>query len=161
MSALGLPEAQETSEPRVGVLRVLTGLLVVAVAVSAVWIVIAWGISTFGRSGLSLEEVEAYSLVDLPDDARVLTATLESDASHSTFYAEVELPVGGPAPLEGSAYLPLVGAAPAWAAALPDRLDGVVLYAAEISGADNELGAATGTNEDGRDILVLYSRLAD
>lgn len=161
MTALGLPEAEETTSPRIGVLRVLVGLLVVAVSTAAVWIVIAWGISTLGSDAPTIEEVEAYTQVELPDGASVASGLLESDGGFTIFTAEVRLPEGAGNPLDDSTYTSTGAEVPGWASDLPERLDDLEFFSAQIEGEGNVVAAATGTESGGGDILVFFIRLAE
>jgi hypothetical protein len=80
MSDLGLPAAEEAAAPRVGLVRLLLGLVGLAAAVAALWSVLAWGVSMLGSSsgptgtdcaGEPVESLESLFGVQLPDGTTV------------------------------------------------------------------------------------------
>jgi hypothetical protein len=81
MSDLGLPDAVETTRPRVSLVWLLAGLIGLGVAVAAVWIVLAFGVGTLndpaaGRSATdcsaeSTETLEELFGVELPEGTAV------------------------------------------------------------------------------------------
>jgi hypothetical protein len=80
MSELGLPDAEDATPSRVGIIRVVGGLVLVGIAIAAVWIFVAWGVSRLGGpvaggeacEDSSLETLEGLFGVDLPEDTAVV-----------------------------------------------------------------------------------------
>lgn len=170
-----LGDAQEVEPPRergqlarLIVTLVVAGLVLGGVVAGATWFLTGFAQTEAGLcrqlpapcTTLSLESVERYAEVDLPEGTEVVSAYYQESASSLEFRAEVVLPAGAPAQPLAPLYELLEGD---WSQSIPAvagrSLNDLTYWYRQVGGLDSAL-AAQGTGPDGRTVLFFDTRLA-
>lgn len=168
MSDLGFPDSEETGPERSGAGRLFVGLLILAVAITALVSVIAYGISNLETTGacdgpvgectgLSIERIEKIGVIDLPEGSEVLSSVLERTTDSSLLRASIRLPEGAANPFDASVYSGDPRVAPDWAEGLDERYQRLAFYRAATVGERDEIAGALAEDANGRLTLFLYS----
>ncbi|CAN5552533.1 hypothetical protein BH10ACT7_BH10ACT7_06350 [soil metagenome] len=147
---------------------VLAGLVLGALIAGATWFLTGFSQTEAGLcrqlpapcTSLSLESVERYAEIDLPDGTEVVSAYYQESASSLEFRAEVLLPGGASSQPLVPVYELLEGD---WSESIPAvagrSLNDVSYWYRQVGGLDSAL-AAQGMGPDGRLVVFFDTLLA-